>query len=323
MMDGENESIEWNELLSMLLGYPSVSLHAEVGSCENRVPDRSYEVWRHGRKLRVEKDGSPEYICDGETYWSFGETEHRAAANGRPVSGPADRARYFGEVQHLCQPRQARDWTDGDFTAPDGPVTVDEFQRRNCWTVALKAPPRKIGPLRIWVDQESGYLLGQVNENPEVTDVGQWFLTPEIGVPLDDSLFTWDGPTLTKAEVQDMLSQEVRELEESQMRWFRDNVLSPPLTASTTVDLVPEQIRIEDGKVFGGTPGVFRFERTAASQGPDAVDGPAEPKRRADITWRSGSHAWKITFLSPEIIVDDQLRSEVQRRLSGSDGEGQ
>ncbi|MGN0094733.1 MAG: hypothetical protein ACI38U_01590 [Corynebacterium sp.] len=310
------DTIEWNELLPVLLGYPSASFHAVLETRGDREPDVRYEVWRQGRKLRVEKDGLPDYVCDGETLWSFEEVAGVEGSDARPVASDARKALYCGPAQGLCAPRRSSDWQGSDFTTPEGPVTVEEFQGRDCWTVALKAPPRKVGPLRIWVDRDSGYPLGEVNESPEAKGYEQWFESPEIGIALDDSLFTWEGPSITKAELEDRRHQSLQALEESQMQWFRENVLATRLTVSSTVDLSPEQMRIEEGSVYGGTPGVFRFERTAVDQQQEA------PRREADVVWRSGDHSWRVTFLSPEVIVDDKLTSEVRRRFSWRDREG-
>lgn len=101
------------------------------------------------------------------------------------------------------------------------------------------------------------------------------------------------------------------------MQWFREKVLATRLTASSTVDLVPEQMRVEEDRVYGGTPGVFRFERTVADQQQE------EPRRETDIAWHSGDHNWRVTFLFAEVIVDDKLASEVTRRFSWRDREGQ
>lgn len=166
-MERQSTGIEWNELLPILLGYPSDSLHATLVMRGDGDSDVRYEVWRQGRKLRVEKDGSPDYICDGGTTWSFEEATGVQGSDGRPVASDARKAVYCGPAQGLCAPRRSSDWQGSDFTTPEGPVTVEEFQGRDCWTVALKAPPRKAGPLRMWVDRDSGYPLGEVNESSE------------------------------------------------------------------------------------------------------------------------------------------------------------
>lgn len=313
----QEDSIEWNEPLPILLGYPSASLHVTLETRGDGDPDARYEVWRQGRKLRVEKDGSPEYICDGETIWSFEAAARVEGSEGRPVGSDARKALYCGPAQGLCAPRRSSDWQGSDFTTPEGPVTVEEFQGRDCWTVALKAPPRKVGPLRIWVDRDTGHPLGEMNESPEAEGYGRWFESPEIGTPLDDSLFTWGGPSITKAELEDLGQQSLQALEESQMQWFRENVLATRLRASSTVDLIPEQMRIEEGSVYGGTPGVFRFGSTATDQQQELRP------RDADVAWQSGDHHWRVTFLFPEVVVDDKLASEVRRRFSWRDREGQ
>lgn len=168
----------------------------------------------------------------------------------------------------------------------------------------------------MWVDRASGYPLGEVNESPEAEGYGRWFVRPEIGIPLDDSLFRWDGPSVTDRELRELKRRERQALQDSQMRWFRENVLAGRLTAQTTLDLLPEQITFRDNgdeDVVGGTVGVFRFERTT----PDSER--KSSIRDADVAWRSGDHDWRVSFGSPEVIVDEKLRDEVRRRISGKE----
>ncbi|MGP9724687.1 hypothetical protein ACT3SZ_11800 [Corynebacterium sp. AOP40-9SA-29] len=297
----------WARLFGVLLRNPPSTLHATVESRGEFAEKSAYEIWRDGPKLRVEKNGAPTFISDGETYWSFGRTERLAGAQGRPVAAAGDGSRFFGGIQHLCRPWKAGDWAGTDATAPDSPAAEDSFQGRDCWTIVLNEE------LRIWVDRDSGFLLGMIADTTDPTIDGQWIKAPEIGISLDAALFSWDGPVLTQGDVKKLRSDEIRALEESQMAWFRGNVLSTPLTASATVSLIPEQMRVEEDIVHGGTPGIFRFERRVST--PDRAN-PQPAGKKADVSWQEDGYDWEVTFLAPQIIVDDALRSEVRRRFS-------
>lgn len=306
-VEQSDQPMTWARLLGALLRNPPSTLHATVEGRGEFAEKSAYEIWRDGPKLRVEKDGAPTFISDGETYWSFRGTEHLAGAQGRPVSATGDGSRFNGGIQHLCRPWKAGDWEWADATAPDSTAAEDSFQGRGCWTIVLN------GELRFWVDRDSRFLLGMIAETTEPTINGQWLKAPEIGAPLDAALFSWDGPVLTQDDVQKLRSDEIRALEESQMAWFRGNVLSTPLTASATVSLIPEQMRVEEDIVHGGTPGIFRFERRVSMPDPAT---PQPAGKKADVSWQEDGYDWEVTFLAPEIIVDDALRAEVRRRFS-------
>ncbi|MGV0867851.1 hypothetical protein [Corynebacterium kalidii] len=324
-MRGQDETADWEDLLATLVGYPAESLHAMLETRGDGDEDVCYEVWRQGRKLRVEKDGVPEYISDGEQSWVFPQPDQAGGDLGIPVRRQGGTGRYVGGAQHLCAPRPADDWQGSDFTRPEITVAAEVFQGRDCWTVQLKAPSGKTGPLRIWVDRDSGYQLGQVNESPQAEGHGQWFVSPEIGGELDDALFLWDGPTVAPEERRQRAAGRPKPSEESRMRWFRENVLDTRLTASATLDLVPDQMREQDDEVVGGKPGVFRFSRTTAAGDPPEVPQGAGHDRGTpgvDVAWRAGGHDWDVTVLCPAVIVDDALRAEVRRRFSRRDVEG-
>ncbi len=141
--------------------------------------------------------------------------------------------RYHGDARSFVRSRENRDWSGDDFTRPEGPVIAERFRGRDCRTVALKAPRHKIGPLRMWVDQESGFLLGEVNEHPDAADAQAWIEDAEFGLPLDGALFVWDGPSVTQDEVKAVQEEDLRALEESQRAWFRGARLGCPAADSS------------------------------------------------------------------------------------------
>lgn len=262
----------------------------------------------------MEKDGSPEYICDGETIWSFLDIEYLPETDRHPVAACVGTLPYYGRVQSLCGPREPHDWEGADFTVPDGPVIVEEFQGRECWTVALKAPPRKVGPLRIWVDRDTGYPLGEMNESPEAEGYGQWFESPEIGIPLDDSLFTWDGPSLMQSERQELIEKELEALRKNGVEWFVDNVMSGSLTASAVVDIAPQDIGRRDGGGFlARSEGAYYSMTRRGGETAVGDDGDHDTV----VRWSTADYDWVFRFENPHVICDDVVQEELERRFGG------
>lgn len=153
-------------------------------------------VWLHGPATRVEYDGDPVFITDGTTAWDFTPDPQR------PLVGPTDRVHYFGKNQFLIRRRSAAEWAGDDFTRPTGPITEETFLDRRCWTVELAPPERKPHPMRIWVDIETGRILGY---RVDAVGVGAHYVDLAVGEPIDSSMFAWSGPTQTQQERQDEL----------------------------------------------------------------------------------------------------------------------
>lgn len=290
--------MDWTTLRSVLTGYPELSLTGRYRSREDSgtpEPAGDTVIWREGRRLRVEFDGEPEFISDGVTAWSFRDTDRLAALQGTPLTGPVDSVRYYGPAQGFTTPRSARDWSNGDFSGPEGPVTSEQFQGRDCWTVALNASCHKIGPLRMWVDRESGHLLGMANEHPDAAGSAEWISTPVIGVPLSESLFSWGGPTVEQDDVDAASEAELLEPPGSQRAWFRDNVTGERLTVPATVSAVPDQLHHDRD---GGSVTVDN----------SALVVRIDPDRKVTVNFRS-----------PAVVRDDQLETELRRRFGVGD----
>lgn len=145
------------------------------------VPGHGCRVWRHGNKIRVENiDGKPIFVSDGVRAWDF------TGRSDRPLVGLPDRVIYLGPGQFLLHRRTTAEWTGNDFAQPVGDVEVAEFAGRHCWTVQLAPPEGKPYPLRIWVDVDSGQMLGYLVE--EVGE-GSQFVDLAVGETLDEGLF--------------------------------------------------------------------------------------------------------------------------------------
>lgn len=310
--------MDWTTLRTQLTGYPEMTLHGNLGGPAHfsgcREPNaRHIEFWRQGRCLRIEVDGVPEFLCDGETAWSMEPTRWLPGLAGTPVAAPAGTLRYHGDARSFAHPWENRDWSGDDFTRPEGPVIAERFRGRDCWTVALKAPRHKVGPLRLWVDQESGFLLGEVNEHPDVPGAQAWIEDAEIGVPLDDTLFVWDGPSVTKEEVKAAQEEDLRALEESQRAWFRENVSDAPLRIPAAVDLSPTQCYChEDGTFSGGNVDGVIFRRES-----DADDGWVWESD--DITWVEDGLRTTVHVQNLSVVPDESLRDLIRGSFDGGD----
>ncbi|WP_314344635.1 hypothetical protein [Corynebacterium variabile] len=304
--------MDWITLRTRLSGYPELSLHGHLGGPgdfgDGEYREGHTEIWRQGRRLRVEVDGAPEFLCDGETSWSMEPTRHLTGLAGTPVAAPAGKLIYHGDARTFVHPREDRDWSGEDFTRPVGKIIAERFRGRDCWTVELKAPRRKIGPLRMWIDQESGYLLGEDNEHPDAVGSRAWIEDPEIGVPLDDALFVWDGPTVTPEEVEAAQTADHRGLEVSQRAWFREHIADGPLRIPATVDLSPAQCSYrEDGTFVAGNDGIIvRSEDTGSEVG-----------YSYDITWTEDGFRTTVWFQNRSVAPDISLRDVLQARFDG------
>jgi hypothetical protein len=221
------------------------------------VPGHGCRVWRQGDKVRVENvDEKPVFISDGIRAWDF------TGRSDRPRVGSPDRVIYLGPSQFLLRRRNAAEWAGDDFAEPVGEVEVAEFVGRNCWTVQLAPPEGKPYPLRIWVDTESGQMLGyRVEEVGE----GSQFIDIVVGEPLDERLFVWDGPAYTSEEYQQLLRDEHRAKQRQQVQWFAENVADVPLRVRVPIDFTPEDIRATDSGGFDGSNSAAMLSRRPRS----------------------------------------------------------
>lgn len=207
------------------------------------APEDSCRVWRSGRRTRVERlDGRPIFVSDGVRAWDF------TGPGDRPRVGPLGRVMYLGPSQFLLQQRSTAEWTGNEFAQPIGPVETVEFSGRQCWTVRLAPPEDKPYPLRIWVDIESGFILG---DRIDEAGIGSEFVDVTVGEPIDDAVFVWDGPAYTTEEYRDQLEEDYRARQREQARWFTENVASAPLIVRAPLDFTPGDVHI--GKVGDGS----------------------------------------------------------------------
>lgn len=253
-------------------------------------PEEQILVWRDGPCLRVDSShGAPIFRSDGKTAWDF----RRDAA--MPRARPVDDRRgmpYFGPHQVILS-RSRLDWLAGDdFTTPAGPVTSEMFAGRLCVTVELAPPPRKPEPLRIWVDVETGQMLGYRNE---AAGIGAEFVEFSAGELLDPAMFRWEGRSITQEQEQERLRERSRALAAEQQEWFRQNVTSAPVRARVHVDFTPEVVHRRDPETGAfdassteGRTYLARRPRGAEQWTPDWGSVSAYVWSTADWDWAAG-----------------------------------
>jgi hypothetical protein len=293
--------MDWEELRNRLLSEQRTTIHACVAWDDGDVPAMSFmgshyrwgpgprcmasdddgeprpavlEFWRQGRKVRVEVSGRPVYITDGVQVWDFrGDAARPVVLTARTVSF-ARALDYSGAAQWLVRRPPAGRWIDDDVR-PETPVDEDVLEGRSTWTFV-------IGETRVWVDTVSLHVLA-------LQSVGSTYrektVAPDIGVPLDDDLFTWGGPTTSPRDHRKSREAE-RERKKRQRiagirRWFVENVVeddSDLEALPVTVDLTPTSVprvseetgefvaRGDDMELSRHIPGSdFRYEEDRAA----------------------------------------------------------
>lgn len=265
-------------------------------------PEDSCRVWRLGRKTRVERlDGSPIFISDGVRAWDF------TGQAGRPRVGPLERVIYLGPSQFLLHRRRAAEWTGTEFAQPTGPVESVEFVGRRCWTVRLSPPRNKPYPLRIWVDVESGFILG---DRIDEAGIGSHFVEVTVCEPIDDAVFVWDGPAYTTEEYQQQLEEDYRTRQREQAQWFTENVASTPMIVRAPLDFTPGDVHI-------GETGDGSFEmnnrRTLLGRRPRSRDGWLPKWGVTHFVWSTSDWDWAAGAMDVEL--DDVAVVELQQSL--------
>ncbi|MFZ2527861.1 MAG: hypothetical protein WAX14_09445 [Rhodococcus sp. (in: high G+C Gram-positive bacteria)] len=308
---------DWIEVLVALSAGPDLPLYGTIRAVQPAdhteqfmvarptmlvaVGDGS-RVWRRGARLRVERDdGTLVHLTDGTDGWDF----TRDAA--RPRVGPADRVHYLGDKQFLLHRRSASEWAGDDFAQPTGPVEEVDFAGRRCWTVELAPPPRKPYPMRIWVDIESGQMLGY---RVEQAGVGAQFVDLVVGEDIDDEMFVWTGPVLTADEEQQQNRDRRSALEREQTGWFRSAVTDGPIRTRVPLDFTPDRVPFSDPET-----GAFDAmnDRTMLSRRPRGADG-WEP-RWGVLFYVWSTPAWDWAAGAVHADVDDDAIEHLQRSL--------
>ncbi|MGP9724688.1 hypothetical protein ACT3SZ_11805 [Corynebacterium sp. AOP40-9SA-29] len=257
----------WEDLRERLLTEPSGTLHASIQWEDGEAPPLFFmnghytwgpgprnlgrkgessdepvqiEVWRHGRRLRVERNGVPVHITDGTRTWDFWEDAHRPVLISRETASWSGAMAYRGEAQWLINGLPAIGWTEDDVR-PDAAIEGDSIAGRSAWAFTLRG-------VRVVVDQES---LHTMSLHTGGSTFGERFVDPEIGLPVDEELFSWSGPIQTERSRQKAWSKtRAQRLEEAKHRhrdWLLANVVESEddlVNLPVTVDLTPTRVPV-------------------------------------------------------------------------------
>ncbi|WP_206022869.1 hypothetical protein [Rhodococcus zopfii] len=214
---------------------------------------------------------------------------------------------YLGSNQFLLRRRSAAEWSSDDFAQSTGPIEEVESAGRRCWTVELAPPPRKPYPLRIWVDIETGQMLG---ERIEQAGLGAQFVDLLVGESIDDEMFVWTGPVLTADDEQQMYRDRRIALEREQTSWFRTAVTDAQIRARVPLDFTPDRVPSHDAET-----GAFDAmnDRTMLSRRPRGVEG-WEPRWGARFyVWSTPEWDWAAGALHAGL--DDETINDLQQAL--------
>lgn len=147
---------------------------------------RSWGSGATGARVRVEEpDGTPSFIADGTTTWTFSPDEPPCATRERRVV-------FLGRGTYLLARRAARDVLDGDLSGLPGPARATTRLGRAAWEVEVLPGVGRQHPVQVVVDAATGIVLEQRVDAVGAVDAWTGLA---VGEDLDDALFTWTGPT--------------------------------------------------------------------------------------------------------------------------------
>lgn len=278
-------------------------------------------VWRDGARVRVEElDGSPCFVTDGTTTWTFAPGEPPSATRGRRVL-------FMGRGTQLLARPTARDVLEGDLSGPPGPVRATTRLGRAAWEVEVA--PHEGGQHRaqVVVDATTGTVLERRVDTVGALDAWTELAT---GDEPDDALFTWTGPTGGRDVLMDSVvrfdaEREVERAAES--RWWSDHVDQRQRSAGVEIEL---DLAL-DGIHERGRDGSFEAS-LGEELGPLSASLKRRPRSRGswDLHWygeptphRWSTQRWDWAFRLHEGVLTEAGYAAVERCFGdGRPGEG-
>jgi hypothetical protein len=256
------------------------------------------EAFRDGRRTRLSgEDGEPWLISDGVTTWRRGD-------DGM-VASTYDGESWAGQGTELAARRTREDVDLFGFGTPIGPFEQIDYLTRPAWRFRFAAPSHKPFDMRVVVDDETGLVL---EERFGDHSMARW-TTFQTDAPMTDDLFTWNGPTRTRSDLQ---ADGRREHEQDMARraaWFSDKIT--PMTLELAGE--PVEVTLHDWDDDG------RFE--ASLDG--SISGSLARRRRSETWWGLGwsdvTHKWSDETWDWALTIwdgDDQGRTATQGHIT-------
>ena len=286
----------FDDLCALLLEPPTATLHARVrwsGDTDRSwyvmggryawgpgpwAPERDdggegvLELWKDGGCLRVEVNGQPRYLCDGEQAWRFDDDPQC------PVTGSPREVRYTGTAYWLVS-EPGLPVADAD---EESHVDEDTCAGRPAWKVTA-------GDVVAWVDRETCHMLalGFTDDTfrEELVDAA-------FGTPLDAGLFTWDGPTMSTHEQWRRSQDAIADTARTRMTAHIASDLSP---VAVTLELTPTSVPEHDDvtgefRAYGEGFSLTR-SRLVESRGKSSMTDPSAELHR----WSTPDFEWELT----------------------------
>jgi hypothetical protein len=279
---------------------------AGAGLSPGERGETSLRVWRDGNRVRIcEADGNPSLIVGNEHCWQFG------ASVEVPIRSPAAAVRYLFGGTGLLFRRDANDFAGDDFTRPAGPVTATTFLGRPAWTVEVAPPPHKPYPLRLTIDAETGLILQKRNDGFGLVEEWTEF---HLGEQLPAELFSWEGPTMSAAQLRAAQLAEHEADGRRRSEWFAANVAPLPLRLELACGVWVHEYEPETGAFqasLGGQHVGMLARRPVGEQGSWQL-GWSDPGHR----WRDERWEWAVN------LYDDDLTEEGLAALKRQLGSG-
>lgn len=292
----------WDELCQRLLDPPEDPLHATVTWQDGdgrplfllfghttwgpgqRPPEvdagcpGTVEFWRDDRRLRVEVNGQPAFISDGEYTWTFAED---GSVPVEDIVRPYVPKVYNSYASWLMFPPPASRWID-DGVTPDGPVRAVQFCGRPAWTVTVDGTD-------MWVDRDTRQVLSLGITGSTLRES---LVAPEFGVLPDNAMFSWTGPVLDAAEVQ---RRRIAERARQARSWMRENITADESPLPVTLDLTVTGVPFHDTatgefRAYGDGFSLQRRRRAVVVEEPTVTDPTVQVLR-----WSTPTHDWTLT----------------------------
>ena len=259
------DAATWRRLDPLMVDGPAhrVSVHGHISHTTDRETS-VLEAFRDGDRSRlIGEDGRAWVISDGVTTWRMDD-------DGM-VASPYDGETWAGQGLELASRRTRDDMDVFGFGTPIGPIKATVYLGRPAWSFRFAAPAHKPFDMAVIVDDETGFVLEQRYGDHSVD---RW-TSFDTSADMPDDLFTWTGPTRSRADIHAEREQKHEQDMAARAAWFADNVTPRPLHLAGEIAIVTLHDWHADGS----------FE---SSFDAGATGGSLARRRRDDSWWNLG-----------------------------------
>lgn len=228
---------------------PWVSVRGRITSSRPNEETIVTDAVLDGPRMRLTTlAGQVRLVSDGVTTWELWGQEMLVSAY-RPDP-------WLGDGADLAGRRAHQDPGEYEFGTPVGPIESVQCLGRPAWRFRFAAPARKPYDMRVIIDAQTGLFL----ERRFGEDIVATWTEFDVGTPVTDEMFAWDGSVVTAAEL--IARREADEAQDMADRdaWFRANVTTDKLEINGSTVHVQLNDWHEDGS-FAASWGQGSFAR--------------------------------------------------------------